>query len=152
MQCCLSLFHLYLFLQFEILILVRYTVIKKNKHSKIRNLLFGGCSMSVGLLSNKYHTVQKPVYFPLKWCYICKENTFVWWAVELSMWDVPIKKNLPIASWFFTNKHAKCINKTHYFHFSIHYLHCHSPKCFAIWIKGQISSTTKKGAQLLFPP
>ena len=29
------------------------------------------------LLGNKSYTVGKPVYFPFKWCQICKEHALV---------------------------------------------------------------------------
>lgn len=43
------------------------------------------------LLGNKSYTIWKPVYFPPKWCHICKENTFVGWPAELSVWVAPMK-------------------------------------------------------------
>lgn len=45
------------------------------------------------VLESKSYTLGKPVYFSSEWCHISKENAFVWWASELSMW-VAASKNL----------------------------------------------------------
>ena len=55
------------------------------------------------LLGNKSYTVGKPVYFPFKWCHICKEHAFVGWAAQLSMWVAPkMCQNSPILLLVFT--------------------------------------------------
>ena len=50
--------------------------------------LFPGITLVLG---NKSCTIGEPVYFPFKWCHICKEHVFVGRAAELSMWVAPVK-------------------------------------------------------------
>ena len=44
-----------------------------NIAQKVRTFVF----VVTMLLGNKSYTVGKPVYFPFKWCHICKEHAFV---------------------------------------------------------------------------
>ena len=56
----------------------------KNKAQKVRKC----CTFLVDyfpvtmLRGNKSYTVGKPVYFPNKWCHICKEHAFMGRAAE----------------------------------------------------------------------
>lgn len=46
------------------------------------------------LCVNKSYTIGKPVYFPFRWCHICKEHAFLGWAAVLSKW-VAAMTNVP---------------------------------------------------------